>query len=133
MDRYLTGLACAACGLLLPGCASAPDPKQPGDEALNCQQIRAEIEAQDATARRQAAEVRSLEPGASAYHAAEWLPVVGGLLSLADLPTDASGTRAMDRAGDARDDALIRSDYLRGLQGQRCSEAAASQGAEGTK
>jgi len=94
-------------------------------------QIQAEIDAQDATARREAGKARSLEAGASAYQAAEWLPVVGGMLSLVDMPTDASGARAMARAGSARDDALIRSDYLRRLQGQRCTQATASQPAVG--
>ena len=128
MNGKLIGMALAVCGFLLVGCAtSAVDPKKPGDEALTCSQIQAEIDAQDATARREAGKARSLEAGASAYQAAEWVPVVGGVLSLVDLPTDASGARAMARAGNARDDALIRSDYLRGLQGQRCAEAAASQ------
>jgi hypothetical protein len=103
------------------------DPKKPGDEALTCSQIQAEIDAQHATARREAAKYRSLEPGASAYSKAEWIAYVGDLMPLVDLPTDASGARAMERAGSARDDALIRSDYLRGLQGQRCAQAAAAQ------
>ena len=47
-------------------------------------------------------------------------------MRLVDLPTDASGARAMERAGSARDNALIRSDYLRGLLGQRCTLAAAA-------
>ena len=127
INGKLIGAAYAVCGVVLVGCAtSAVDPKKPGDEALTCSQIQAEIDAQDATARRDAGKARSLEAGASAYQAAEWLPFVGGVLSLVDLPTDASGARAMARAGSARDDALIRSDYLRGLQGQRCTQAAAS-------
>jgi hypothetical protein len=128
MNGKLIGVAYAVCGVVLVGCAtSAVDPKKPGDDALTCSQIQAEIDAQDATARREAAKYRSLEPGASAYTTAEeWIPYVGGLMRLVDLPTDASGARAMERAGNARDDALIRSDYLRGLQGQRCAQAAAS-------
>jgi len=134
MNGKLIGVVYAMCGGLLVGCAtSAVDPKQPGDEALTCSQIQAEIEAQDATARREAGKARSLEAGAATYQAAEWLPLVGGVLSLVDLPTDASGARAMERAGNARDDALIRSDYLRGLQGQRCIQAAASQAVMGNK
>jgi hypothetical protein len=134
MNGKLTGVVCAMCGVLFVGCAtSAVDPKKPGDEALTCSQIQAEIEAQDATARREAGKARSLEAGAATYQAAEWLPLVGGVLSLVDLPTDASGTRAMERAGNARDDALIRSDYLRGLQGQRCVQASASQAVMGNK
>lgn len=113
-------------GFLLVGCAvSPPDPKKPGDQALTCSQIQAEIEAQDATARREAAKVRSLEPGANAYSWGEWVPVVGSALSLVDVPTDVSGSRAMAHAGSARDDALIRSDYLRSLEAQRCGQAAA--------
>jgi hypothetical protein len=134
MNGKLIGVAYAVCGVVLVGCAtSAVDPKKPGDEALTCSQIQAEIDAQDATARREAGKARSLEAGASAYQAAEWVPVVGGVLSLVDLPTDASGARAMERAGSARDDALIRSDYLRGLQGERCAQAATSQAAVGSK
>src|SRR5215472_9066608 len=128
MNGKLVGVAYAVFGVLLVGCATgAADPKKPGDEALTCPQIQGEIDAQDATARREAGKARSLEAGASAYQAAEWLPVVGGMLSLVDMPTDASGTRAMARAGSARDDALIRSDYLRGLQAQRCTQAAGAQ------
>ena len=128
MNRNLIGLAYAVCGVLLVGCAaSALDPKKPGDDALTCPQIQTEIDAQDATARREAAKYRSLEPGASAYSTAEeWIPYIGGLMRLVDLPTDASGVRAMERAGSARDDALIRSDYLHGLLGQRCTLAAAA-------
>jgi hypothetical protein len=122
-------------GCLLVGCAmSAPDPKKPGDEALTCPQIQAEIEAQDTVARHEAAKFRSLEPGASAYTTAEqWIPYIGSLMWLTDLPTDASGARAMAHAGSARDDALIRSDYLRGLQGQRCGQTAGSQKAAENK
>jgi hypothetical protein len=128
MNGKLVGAAYAMCGAVLVGRAtSAVDPKKPGDEALSCSQIQAEIDAQDATARREAAKYRSLEPGASAYTTAEeWIPYVGGLMRLVDLPTDATGARAMERACSARDDALIRGDYLRGLQGQRCTQAAAS-------
>jgi hypothetical protein len=124
----------ALLGLLLVGCAiSAPDPKKPGDEALTCPQLQAEIDAQDATARREAAKVKSLQPGATAYSWGEYVPFVGSLLSLVDLPTDASGSRAMARAGSARDDALVRSDYLRRLEAQRCSQAAASREPAGAK
>ena len=128
MNGKLIGAACTLCGVLLLGCAtSAVDPKKPGDEALTCSQIQAEIDAQDATARREAAKYRSLQPGASAYTTAEeWIPYIGGLMRVVDLPTDASGARAMERAGNARDDALIRSEYLHGLQGQRCAQSAAS-------
>jgi len=134
MNGKLIGAAYAVCGVVLVGCVtSAVDPKKPGDEALTCSQIQAEIDSQDANARREAGKARSLEAGASAYQAAEWVPVVGGVLSLVDLPTDASGARAMERAGSARDDALIRSDYLRGLQGERCAQAATSQAAVGSK
>ena len=128
MNRNLSGLAYAVCGVLLVGCAaSALDSKKPGDDALTCPQIQTEIDAQDATARREAAKYRSLEPGASAYSTAEeWIPYIGGLMRLVDSPTDASGVRAMERAGSARDNALIRSDYLRGLLGQRCTLAAAA-------
>jgi hypothetical protein len=135
MDRYLSGLAYAAGGVLIDVCASqrkmrgglafprglrepastvllgcllvgcamsAPDPKKPGDEALTCPQIQDEIEAQDTAARREAAKFRSLEPGASAYTTAEqWIPYIGSLMWLADLPTDASGARAMAHAGSA--------------------------------
>jgi hypothetical protein len=126
MNGNLIAPAYAVCGVLLVGCVSAPDPRKPGDEALNCTQIQAEIDAQDAVARREAGKAKSLEPGASAYHPAEWLPLVGVVLPLVDLPTGASGGRAMDRAGTARDDALIRSDYLRELRNLHCGEAAAS-------
>lgn len=106
MNGKLVGAAYAVCGVILVGCAtSAVDPKKIGDEALTCPQIQAEIDAEDATARREAGKARSLEAGASAYQAAEWVPFVGGVLSLVDLPTDASGARAMERAGGAADGA----------------------------
>ena len=66
MNGKLVGIAYAVCGVLLASCAtSAVDPKKPGDEALTCPQIQAEIDAQDATARREAGKARSLEAGAS--------------------------------------------------------------------
>jgi hypothetical protein len=107
MNGKLIGAVYALCGVVLVGvCHECGGAQKPGDEALTCSQIQAEIDAQDATARREAGRARSLETGASAYQAAEWLPVVGGVLSLVDLPTDASGARAMARAGNARDNAL---------------------------
>ena len=78
MNGRLVGVAYAVCGVLLVGCATgAVDPKKPGDEALTCPQIQAEIDAQDTTARRAAVKFRSLEPGASAYTTAEeWIPIL---------------------------------------------------------
>jgi hypothetical protein len=48
MNGNLIDLACAAREVLLVRCASAPDPKRPGHEALACPQSQAETDAQDA-------------------------------------------------------------------------------------
>jgi hypothetical protein len=75
MNRNLVRLASAVCGVLLVGCTTRAGSQEARDEALTCPKIQAEVDAQDPAARRDTGTARSLEAGASAYQAAEWLPI----------------------------------------------------------
>jgi len=109
---------CVSTLALLMGCAV--DSSRPGDAAISCDQMIAEIGQQDAAAQaaeRHASEVR---PGVYAYKALTYVPFIGGIADMVDQMSNVSHSRELDRFTDEARDAQHRRDYLKGIQPARC-------------
>ena len=120
-------LLCLPC-LLLAGCAV--DPSRPGDAAMTCDQITAEIAQQDAAAQLAERRASELRPGYYPYSAAEIVPIVGGFLGLADQISDASHSRELDHLNEDARDAKHRRNYLKTIQPAQCTAASTQAGTQ---
>ncbi len=121
------GLLMCLPNLLLAGCAV--DPSRPGDAAMTCDQITAEIAQQDAAAQLAERRASELRPSYYAYQAAEMVPIVGGFLGLADQMSDASHSRELDHLNEDARDANHRRDYLETIQPAHCAAVPPTAGA----
>ena len=113
-------------GILLAGCAV--DPSRPGDAAMSCDQIAAEIAKQDEVAQISERRASELRPGYYAFQAAEMVPFVGTGFGLADQIGDASHSRELDYLNEDARDARHRRDYLKQIQPAHCPLPAATAG-----
>jgi hypothetical protein len=104
---------------LLVGCAV--DPSRPGDAAMSCDQINAEIGQQDATAQLAERRASELRPGYYTYQAVFMIPLIGGVFGMADQISDASHSRELDHLNEDARDAQHRRDHLKGIQPAHCS------------
>jgi hypothetical protein len=114
--------------LLLAGCAV--NPSRPGDAAMTCDQITAEIAQQDAAAQLADRRASELRPDYYAYAAAEMIPIVGGFLGLADQMSDASHSRELDHLNEDVRDAKHRRDYLKTIRPAHCAVASTPAGTQ---
>ena len=113
-------MTCLSSLSLLVGCA-AVDPSRPGDAAMSCNQIVTEIGQQDEAAQLAERRASELRPGYYAYSAAEFIPLVGNLVSMVDQFSDASHSRELDHLNEDARDAQHRRDYLKGIQAAHCA------------
>jgi len=113
-------VTCLSSLSLLVGCA-AVDPSRPGDAAMSCNQIIAEIGQQDQAAQLAERRASELRPGYYAYTAATLVPVVGSLFSMVDQFSDASHSRELERWNEDARDAQHRRDYLKSIQAAHCA------------
>jgi len=113
-------LVCSWSLTLLTACAVVVNPSKPGDAAMSCDQVTAEIAQQDAAAQVAERRASELRPGYYRYHAAEMIPLVGAVLGIADQMGDASHSRELDHLNEDARDAQHRRDYLKGIQSVHC-------------
>jgi hypothetical protein len=113
-------LVCSWGLTLLAACAAVVDPSKPGDAAMSCDQVTAEIAQQDAAAQLAERRASELRPGYYRYQAAEMIPIVGTVFGLADQMGDASHSRELDHLNEDARDAQHRRDYLKGIQSVHC-------------
>ncbi len=109
----------------MAGKSRVTDPSQPGDAAMTCEQITAEIAKQDEVAQVSQRRASELRPGYYAYQAAEMIPIIGMGFGLADQMGDASHSRELDHLNEDARDARHRRDYLKQIQLARCQPAPA--------
>jgi hypothetical protein len=113
-------VTCLSSLSLFAGCA-AVDPSRPGDAAMSCNQIIAEIGQQDEAAQLAERRASELRPSYYAYSAATLIPLVGNVFGMVDQFSDASHSRELDHLNEDARDAQHRRDYLKSIQAAHCT------------